>query len=174
MSASKLLRCLVALMAALPLCGLADSFDVKTGAWENTVTTTTSGMTIPPDMLSKLPPERRAKIEEAMRARAGQPRSMTDKHCVTQKDLDEDRLFENDRDSQCTRRVLSKSGRRIEGEQTCGAAPHTMVMHVVVEATSSTSVIMTADGQMPGGGKSHIEARGRWLGASCAGIKQGN
>lgn len=150
----------------------AASFDVKTGAWENTVTTTTTGMMIPQDMLSKMPPERRAQIEQAMRARSGQPRTSTYKYCVTQKDLDEDRIIKDKNDHECTQKILSSTSSRVDVERTCGSAPHTMLIHVVVEATSSTSVTMTGDTQLTGGGKTHIESKGRWLGASCAGIEK--
>ncbi|WHZ11150.1 MAG: hypothetical protein OJF60_001589 [Burkholderiaceae bacterium] len=170
---TKLILCAGAgVVALVATAARADSFNVKPGAWESTSTSTTTGIMIPQDMLSKMPPERRAKIEEAMRAQSGKARTTTHKYCVTEKDLDEDRLFKDPRDNQCSRKVLSKSSTRIDIEQTCGAAPNTMAMHATVEATSSTSVTMTADGQMQGGGKMHVEAKSHWLGASCAGIEK--
>jgi hypothetical protein len=150
----------------------ADSFAAKTGAWETTSTVTTTGMMIPSDMLAKLPPDRRAKIEQAMQAHSGQPHTSTHKSCVTQKDLDEDRLYKPEHASQCTRKVLSKSSTRVELEQTCDAEGHTFTMHLVVQAQSPEAVTMTGDTQLQGGGKSHFESHGRWLGASCAGIEK--
>ena len=171
MSIIKFIICAGAI-ALIASAARAASFDVKTGAWESTVTSTTTGMAIPPDMLSKLPPDQRAKIEEAMRARSGQPHTIKRKYCVTQKDLDEDRLMQEESGSQCSRKVLSKSSTRLELEQTCGAAPHAMTMHVSVQATSSESVTLTVDGQMQGGSKSHTEGKSRWLSASCTGIEK--
>lgn len=149
----------------------ATTINVKTGAWESTTTTTTTGMMIPSDMLAKLPPERRAAMEQAMRARSGQPRTHTHKYCVAQKDLDEDQwLKKQDGNHECSQKVLSKSSTKVELTTTCGTAPQTMTMHMTVEATNPENVVMTGDGQMQGGGKTHIEGRSHWLGASCAGI----
>ena len=148
----------------------ATTINIKTGAWESTTTSTTTGMMISPDMLSKLPPERRAAMEQAMRARSGQPHTHTRKYCVTQKDLDEDQYLKEDRNSKCSRKVLSKSSTKVELTTTCGTAPNTMTMHVTAEATNPENVVVIGDGQVQGGGKSHIEGRSHWLGASCAGI----
>lgn len=171
MSIAKFILCAGAI-ALVASAARADSFGVKTGAWESTVTSTTTGTSVPPDMLSKLPPDQRAKIEQMMRSRSGQPHTITRKYCVTQKDLDEDRLMKEQGESQCSRKVLSKSSTRLEIEQTCGTAPHAMTMHVSVQATSPESVTLTVDGQMQGGSKSHTEGKSRWLGASCAGIEK--
>ncbi len=45
---------------------LADSLDVKPGAWDMSITTLTSGSLIPPNLLAKMPPEQRAKFEQSM------------------------------------------------------------------------------------------------------------
>lgn len=58
----------------LPLmasCARADAFNAKPGTWEMTITTLTTGMPAPPDMLAQMSPEQRAKIEAMMQARAG-------------------------------------------------------------------------------------------------------
>jgi hypothetical protein len=62
-----------------PLCVFADSFNMKTGAWELTYTSTSSGNPFPPEMLEKMPPERREKLEEAMKARSGKPKTRVHK-----------------------------------------------------------------------------------------------
>lgn len=168
----KLLRCTVALLVALPLYGFADSFNVKTGAWEITTTTTSTGSVLPAEALAKMPPEQRAKIEQAMQARSGKPTTRVDKHCVAQKDLDEDRLFESTNDSHCTRRVVTKSATRIVLEQTC-AAPQASKATITIEAQSPDSFTTTVDMARTGGDwKMHLDSRGRWLGASCAGIEK--
>ncbi len=144
MSIAKFILCAGAI-ALVASAARADSFGVKTGAWESTVTSTTTGTSIPPDMLSKLPPDQRAKIEQMMRSRSGQPHTITRKYCVTQKDLDEDRLMKEQGESQCSRKVLSKSSTRLEIEQTCGTAPHAMTMHVSVQATSPARMLDAFD-----------------------------
>jgi hypothetical protein len=84
-SIPRLLQCAIALLVALPLYGFADSFNVKTGAWEMSTTT------------------------------------------------------------------------------------------IAVETQTRESVTTKGDVALDGsGGKMHVEGHGRWLGASCAGIEQGN
>jgi Protein of unknown function (DUF3617) len=72
---------------------LDDSLDVNPGAWDMSITTLTSGSLIPPDLLAKMPPEQRAKFEQSMQARSGKPMTHTSKGCVTQEDLDQDRIL---------------------------------------------------------------------------------
>ena len=49
--------------------------DVKTGQWESTMTGQTTGMPpIPDDVLNRMTPEQRAKIQAAMQAREAVPR----------------------------------------------------------------------------------------------------
>ena len=174
MSIPRLLQCAIALLVALPLYGFADSFDVKTGAWEMSTTTVTTGSLMPPEVMARMPPEQRAKMEQAMQARSGKPTTRVDKHYVTQKDLDQDRLFKSDAESQCTRKIVTKSATRVVLEQTCGA-PRASTATVTVDIQTPESVTTKVDVALAGGGgKMHMEGHGRWLGASCAGIEQGN
>jgi hypothetical protein len=62
----------------------AETIDVKTGQWESTMTMEMSGM--PPIDTSKMSPETRAKVEQAIKARQGAHTS-TSKSCVTQESL---------------------------------------------------------------------------------------
>ena len=161
--------CTVAALALLAAGAQAQSLKVKTGAWESTITSTTTGLTMPPELLAKLTPEQRAKMEQAMGARSGQPHTSSHSYCVTQKDLDEDQYLERGANERCTRKVLSKTGTRVELEQSCGVGPASVSMHVVVQAISPQEVAMTADGKLSTGGTIHTEMRGRWVGATCQG-----
>ena len=174
MSTLKLLQCFVVLTVALPLYGFADSFNVKTGAWEMTTTTVSTGNLMPPEMLARMSPEQRARMEQAMQAHSGKPTTRVDKDCVTKEDLDQDRLFKSDNDSACTRKIVQKSATRVVLEQTCGA-PRASTATVTIETQTPESVTTAVDIAMAGGsGKMHMQGHGRWLGASCAGIKEGN
>jgi len=81
-------------------CALADSFNLKTGAWEMTPTSVITGTLIPPDVLAKLPPERRARLEQAMQARSGQPKIRTSRSRITQRDLDQNRLIKEENEGE--------------------------------------------------------------------------
>jgi len=168
------LRCAVAVAVATPVCAFADSFNAKPGAWEMTTTTVTTGMPIPADVLAKMPPEQRAKMEKIMQARAGKPSTHVAKSCVTQQDLDQDRVIKSDDDARCTRKIISKSANKIVFEQTC-TTPLASTANVLVEANTPESIMASMDMvQGSTGGKVHVDIKGRWLGASCAGIKDGN
>ncbi|MGB9149878.1 MAG: DUF3617 domain-containing protein [Burkholderiales bacterium] len=165
-----LFRCAVAVVLAVPFYSSADSFKVKPGAWEMTTTTVTSGSMMPPDVLAKMPPEQRAKMEATMNARAGKPTSHVTKSCVTQKDLDEDRMTKSDDDQSCTKKIISKSATKLVMERTC-AAPKPSKMTLTQEAKTPESVVVSMDMvQGASGGKVHVNMVGRWLGASCKGI----
>ena len=56
MSHRPLSLCAVAALALLAAGAQAQSLNVKTGAWESTITSTTTGLTMPPELLAKLTP----------------------------------------------------------------------------------------------------------------------
>src|SRR5258708_25941019 len=124
MFARTLIAAAVALAAGNPLQTFAESVNGKPGAWQMSMTTLIAGNPLPPEALESMPPEKRAKVEEAMKARAGRPITITQKTCVSQKDLDQDRIVRSVKDdSNCTRNVLSRSATKLVMEQTC-PEPH--------------------------------------------------
>jgi len=152
-------------------CAFADSFNMKTGAWELTYTSVTTGMLLPPEMLERMPPERRAKLEEAMRARSGQPKTRVHQGCITQKDLDQNNFLkqEGEGETQCTLKVVSKYSSKLVLERTC-PAPRASTMQISIDAKTPESVAGSIDGAI-GAGKVHTDVKGHWLGASCDEIK---
>jgi hypothetical protein len=166
-----LLRCAIAFAVASPLYALASSFNAKPGAWEITTTTLTQGMMIPAEALANMPPAQRARIENSMQARSGKPSTHVTKSCVTKADLDQDRVLKSDDEEHCKKKIISKSASKIVYEQTC-PAPDASRTTVKVEASTPESIAATMDMVQGGGdGKIHVDIKGRWLGASCAGIK---
>lgn len=173
MFAKTLVTIAVSLAVGTPLCAVAASFNAKPGAWEMTISTLVAGNPIPPEALANMPPEKRAKIEETMKARAGKPSTHTYKNCMSQKELDQDRIIKSeDDDSKCARKVLSKSATKIVMEQTC-PAPHASKSQMTIEAKTPENLVASID-MVQGGasGKVHVDMKGHWLGASCAGIKE--
>ncbi len=79
-----------ALFCAAVCAAQVTPLNVKTGEWESTMTNETSGqMPIPQEMLDKMTPEQRARMEAAMKARGMQgPRTIVNKQCVKKEDLD--------------------------------------------------------------------------------------
>ncbi|HBH79768.1 MAG TPA: hypothetical protein DDY39_08075, partial [Nitrospira sp.] len=65
----------------------AESFNVKPGAWEMTVTTVTSGMKLSPELSAKMTPAQRAQMEQMVKSREGKPHTITSHSCITKEDL---------------------------------------------------------------------------------------
>ena len=170
MPVKNLLGYAIVLIVATPLYALADSLNAKTGAWEITTTTLTKGMLIPAEALASMPPEKRAKIETMMQARAGKPSTHVRKSCVTQKKLDQDRMISSDDEEQCKKKIISRSANKLVIERTC-PAPHAYTAKWVIEARTPESLTASMDLVQSGGGKVHVGIKGRWLGTICAGIK---
>ena len=153
---------------------MAESFNAKPGAWEMSTTNLTSGSLIPPDLLAKMPPEQRAKFEQSMQARSGKPMTLTSKDCVTQEDLDQNRIIKEEEEKkedglQCTTKVVSKSSSTLVIERTC-PAPRAYTAKMMMEAKTPESIVASIDMTRAESGKVHMDIKGRWLGVSCAGI----
>ena len=172
MIARTLIATAVALAAGSPLQTFADSFDVKPGAWQMSLNTQIVGNPLPPETLESMPPEKRAKVEKAMKERAARAVTISHKACVTKEDLDKDRIIPSDKDDgRCARKVVSRSTTRIVMEQVC-QEPNASTSQMTIEATtpenlSANIVRVRGDGK----GKVLIDVKGFWLGPDCAGIK---
>jgi Protein of unknown function (DUF3617) len=158
---------LVPLIAAFPVLA-ADGLNVKTGTWETTVTTKSSGMTMPADAMANMGPEQRAQMAAMMKQMGqGAPRTTTDKSCVTDKDLKDGAFRSMQEDSKCTYKPVVSSGRRQEMTFECPTGKGVSSGHMVVDAVDSSNV----KGQM------HLKTQGmtiestftsKWLGPTCA------
>lgn len=154
----------VSVVAISPL-SHAEGFDIKTGAWEVTSTSTMSGMLVPKGTLDQMPPAQRAKLEAMMAARAGKSSPHTSTTCITKQDLDRGQLTKSD-GANCARKVIAQSARHYEMEETCTGeeASKTRAKFDARSSESYSAVIERVQGE---GGKAHIEMSGRWLGAEC-------
>jgi hypothetical protein len=140
----------------------AEGFGAKPGAWENTVTT--SGLTIPPEVLAKMPPDRRAMVEQQLSANSGQ--SQVRRVCITKEKLEQG--FTPSANSSCTVQTVSRTASKMVMTTTCTSpVPSTGTM--TWEAKSPESVVGSVDQDVQGR-KVHITVVGKWLGASCDGI----
>lgn len=170
MSFKTLFRCALAAAVAAPLCAHAEPFNAKPGAWEMTTTTVTTGVIVPPDMLAKLTPDQRAKVESDMKARSGKPSTRVNKTCFTQQKLDQDAMIAMGSSGGCAQKVLTKSATKIKVERTC-PTPQAYTATQTIEAATPESMAVTSDVTIQGGGKVLVDIKGKWLGASCEGVK---
>ena len=156
----------------MPLCAQSATFKVKPGAWEYTLTSTTSvsSSMIPPERLKSMPPELRAKIMNP------QSVTTTGKSCMKDSESFEKSFDDSKLHMKCERKNVKQTSTSYEADMTCtpkssSGKEKTFNMHVKVEALSPESVISTTDANSSFG-KSHAVTKSHWLGSSCAGIPE--
>jgi hypothetical protein len=141
--------------------------NVKPGEWETTITTESSGqLPIPQEMLDKMPPERRAKMEAAMKQRQG-GHTTTSKHCVKKEDLDK-AFAKAEENKACTYNILSSSSTKQEIHMECemggGKGSGTLKLEAVDSGTVKGNTQMTMS-MGPRTMNSNSTFISKWLGA---------
>lgn len=149
--------------------GKLQPLNVKLGLWEVTQTSTISGQPpIPADMLSKLTPEQRARIEERMKANAGDKTTTTYKSCLTKEKLEQDPAFLNK--SKCTWTVLASSSSKADARGVCMNGDVKIDVTLHVEALNTESVKASSQGDASAGGHTMISNStyvAKWVGPAC-------
>ena len=162
-----------AISAVLSLPVFAASFNARPGAWEMVLSTTIAGNPIPPETMAKMTPEKRALVEEALKARVSKPIAATYKVCISQEELDDANIVRSGTDDHnCTRKTLSRSATRLVIEQICPAPASTLV-RMTIEAPTPEKLIATIDlERTESTSRTHMDIAGRWLGTGCASIEE--
>lgn len=151
------------------------SLNIKAGLWESTRTIKRTGeMPIPAEMLNRLTPEQRARMEERMKANSGGHSStVTEKHCITREDLERDRLKIAEA-KECTTTVVNSTSTNLKGKMVCETAG----MH-----STGTLELVAVDPEHVNGsyhstvdGNDHtMKVEGtwtsKWLGSTCGDVK---
>jgi hypothetical protein len=149
--------------------------NVKTGLWESTTSSTTSGqMPIPAEFLQKLSPEQRAKVQARMNANSNSsPRTSThtSKVCETKEKLAEQPFSGQ---QECKETVVSSTGNRMEMRVSCKFGDVKSSGTMKVDTISPEAV--KGSGQMTSDGGGHAmtinsEFSSKWLGPSCGDVK---
>lgn len=149
--------------------------NIKTGLWESTRTIKRAGqLPIPPEMLNRLTPEQRARMEERMNANAAShTNTTTEKHCVTKEDLEKDRLkFAETKE--CTTTILNTTSTTVKAKLACDQEG----MH----ATGTLELLAADPEHMNGSYHSTVNAGGhtmnvdgtwtsKWVGSSCGDVR---
>ncbi len=113
--------------------------DVKTGQWESTMTGQTSGMPpIPDEVLSRMTPEQRARMQAAMQARGA--KTTVNKSCLTKDKLDKPFDLGDQNTKTCTRTLVTSSGSRQEIRIDCNREGMKSTGTVKVEALNSENI----------------------------------
>ena len=162
----------VALLAGVTLVR-AQTLDMKLGLWEATITQKSSG--VPPIDTSKMTPEQRARVEEALKARQlapPAPTTRTSKDCITKEKLDKLLPFQRN-DPNCKWTVISNSStvqeRKVECTGEHKASGELRLEVLSPESVKTTSKMIVGDGPRT----MTIESSGtaKWVGAACGDIK---
>ena len=166
---------LVVMAFLTPLAGWAVDpvpMDVKLGLWESTVTIQIGMPALPPELLAKMTPEQRAKMEAARQGRgAGNSRTDSTKHCVTKETLSQMLSFGDNRAQNCKKTLVGSTSTKqvIHVECTTAATPSTgdLQFEAVNPETIKGSMVMKA-GQGGRGMSNKMEFTSKWLGADCS------
>jgi len=150
--------------------------NVKTGLWENTTTINTQGqMPIPSEMLDKLTPEQRARMEARMKAQPNErSHAITEKHCVTEKDLNDGKVFSSKPNQECTQQLVSSTATSAEIHMACegeGIKGSGTVKIQVIDpehVKGSTQIHAAGNGQTI---DTQSTFTSKWLGADCGKVR---
>ena len=159
----------VAAALALSMSAHAEPLNVKTGLWETTMTTDTRGMPpLPKELLDRLSPEQRKKMEADLRAeQAKGPDTNTDRECITQKDLE--RPFEPSNTKECKNTVVKATKTEQEIRLVCtGGMPGSGTFKITAANPQSlTGSLDLKLGQDPQAMTIKGQFKARWIGPDC-------
>ena len=147
--------------------------DVKTGLWQNTMTTALAGeMLIPPERLAKLSPDQRARVEAAMNARSGQgTKTTTYQSCLTQEELQKTPFRDK---KNCTETLVSSTKTQAEVKLVCTMEGIDGNGEMQIHTISDESVAGSGHGTVTMEGRTmntSWKLTGRWVGKSCGDVK---
>ena len=175
-------RILLIIAFLTPLAGWAVDpvpMDVKPGLWETTMTNRTDmSAMVPPEVLLKMPPEQRARMEAALQGRGG-PRTTTTKRCVTKDTINEALASANTssaKEVNCTRTFTTSTSTKqvVHMECTSGTMKTSSDIQAEVIGPEATkgSMVMTLGGGGGRGGNMKMSWTTKWLGADCGDVGQ--
>ena len=144
--------------------------DVKTGQWETTMHSQSSGAPpIPPEVLNQMTTEQRAKLEERMKASMG-PRTTVAKTCITKDKLNQP-LDLGKEDKSCTRTMVTSTSSRQEVRFECTTAGMKSSGSMRIDVVNSETIKAAMQMTMGDGGhtsNTNMDFGAKWLGAACS------
>jgi hypothetical protein len=148
--------------------------DVKTGLWEMTMKIDTTGMqmpAIPPDVLAKMSPEQRARIE----AMKGGMSSHVSQSCVTEKELE--RGFDpQNKETACKIVSSDATATSLEVHMQCDGPQVKGTSVMKMKAVDREHVQADVKSDMVANGRPmnvNVQMTGKWLKSDCGTVKPG-
>ncbi len=169
--------CMLACSALPAMTGFSQQakFHVKTGLWEQTVVSHSTGA--PPlsdDMKAQMTPEQQQKMADAAAAsstRGAQPQ--TTQVCMSQDKMDRGFAAEADR-AGCKQTVLTNTPTVLEVRQECSNPTGKVVITLHYKALSPETVAGKTRFEMTRGGQTMVSdgtIQGKWISDSCGDVK---
>jgi hypothetical protein len=163
---------LTMLICASAWCADIHALDVKPGQWETTTTGQMTGVpALPPEVLNKLTPEQRAKVESAMGARGAKP--IISSSCMTKEKLQQGWNTGQDTLKTCITALATSTSSKQEIHIDCNQNGTKTTGTVKVEVVDSEhirgSIQMMATNAGNDGHPMNINYSfsSKWLGAAC-------
>lgn len=145
--------------------------DVKSGQWQTTYTNQMTGAPpLPEEVLNRLTPEQRAKLEAAMKARNG--KTSVYKSCLTKDQLDKGFDVGNQATKACSHTLVTSSSHKQEIKVECNQdqvkAKGTITIEAIDSETVKGNVMMVAtnsDGRTMNVTNTFTS---KWIGPACS------
>jgi hypothetical protein len=149
----------------------APAIDLKLGLWETTTVASVDMGGTPPMDTSKMTPQQKAKMEEAMKI-AGSQHTDTQRRCITKDDIG--KSFFPSAQEGCTDAITANTRSVLDITRTCrGTRAETSQVHM--EALSRESIKGTVASTTTQGDrnqKMHILFTSKWVAADCGTAKR--
>ena len=157
--------------AALPAADFRP-LDVKTGQWESTLSGQTTGQPpIPDELLKRLTPEQRAKVEAAMQEKGlGGRKTTLNKSCLTKDKLNKPFNLGDENTKSCTSTLVTSTGTRQEIRLECDRQGMKSSGTVKVEAVNSENVKGSMEMSVSNAGRTmnmNYTFSSKWIGPVC-------
>jgi hypothetical protein len=144
--------------------------NVKTGLWETTMVMQHSGALLPPEVLEKMSPEQRAKMEERMKARGGEDaKPITHRSCLTKEKLEQNAMFEESK-AHCVRHVVTSTPSKLEVTAECeheGFKSTVSASFVALDSENVKGTMHITSGRNGTPMKIDSTFVGKYVGATC-------
>jgi len=168
--------CLLTAMAAAQAADIVKP-DVKPGLWEVTTSPKISGqMPIPEEQLAKMPPEQRARVEQAMKAAVGgAAKPHVYRECMTPEKIARGFDLGKTPDAgSCKRNVIKSSRNELQIHDECTRPEGKSTSDFHFNVSGGTQMNGTINVVMTNGSRTMTvdgTVSGKWLGADCGSVK---
>jgi hypothetical protein len=162
----------LALASAVAPAAMASQLDIKPGQWQMTTVMHMEGLTIPPEVLARMPPQAQAQVQAMMQSMT-QPH--TAKSCITDAELQRGFNLNHKMGAKCHQTLANLSSSAMEVSAECQYDSGTSTMDAKFAAVDSSTLQGTVEvNRVSDKGPKHmtVQIDGKWLGAACDGTEE--